>query len=163
MRTIRGILDNNSTTFLREIVLVPLSDLEEPECATLFLEDYQRLMDGGVSDVWYQNKDKSVVIWGKLIKRALLVSRLIMDARAGEIVKYRDGDALNLRSSNLYKALSNVSKIRDWDYVSPNTHNNNPRCKCIFEYSAQTKQSNWLNGLQQQELKRQTEITSFKL
>jgi hypothetical protein len=101
MRTIRAITDNNPHTFGIELLNMPLDDTDNPAICTINRADFNSLMDLGCSDVWWINKDGNVLCWGGLSKRALVISRLILDAGPSEIVKYADGDNLNLRRSNL--------------------------------------------------------------
>jgi hypothetical protein len=162
MRIIRGVLDQDTQSFCKELVLVPLDDTDTPAYATLFLDDFQRLMAGGVSDVWWINKDKLVVCHASLSNRNASVARLITDAGPGEKLKYLDGDTRNLKSTNLQKSYSKTATRREWDFIAPNNHNTKPRCKYVPEYSLQLRQSRWQQALQSQEQTRQAEIASFK-
>src|SRR5262249_41439367 len=137
MRTIRAITDNSTHTFGIELLQVPLDDTDNPTICTINRADFNLLMDMGSSDVWWINKDGNVVCWGGLSKRALVIGRLILDACGGEIVKYADGDNLNLRRTNLrIVKRGKGSKRRERDFLisTDNQRQYKPRCKIVTEY-----------------------------
>lgn len=77
------------------------------ERATLFVEDFERLLGAGWSPYWSfagsNGHSRYVVVYvcspaGR--KRATTVARLIARAGKGEVVTYADGDRLNLRRDN---------------------------------------------------------------
>jgi hypothetical protein len=89
------------------IVLVPVRGGALP--ATVDAEDFDRLVAVGISPMWLFNKARQ----GKAYVRAghprqeatgglVTIARLIMEAPAGNRVRYWDGDTLNLRRENLY-------------------------------------------------------------
>lgn len=76
--------------------------------ATLYAEDYQRLMDTGYSRHWSLNDNGHGSAYvkadgrradGKQVK--LRIARLIAEASHGEHVRFADGNTLNLRRDNL--------------------------------------------------------------
>jgi len=76
--------------------------------ATLYAEDYQRLMAAGFSPCWGSTADGQThtypTLWAytdKGASRKVPVARLIVLAEAGQIMRYADGNPLNLRSENL--------------------------------------------------------------
>jgi hypothetical protein len=93
----------------KDIVIVPLGNSEKP--AKLFREDFDRLMQVGISDQW-------LLAYGALgyeyvrcaasnRGRIQTVARLIMGAGKGQAVQYRDWSSsgrLNLRRDNLFLA-----------------------------------------------------------
>jgi len=146
LREIRHVYDTNLSDFKRKLVLVPLTDDDTPQYATLFEEKFWELVDHGCSDLWWINKDNQVSLWSVGLKMPVLVKRLIVKADAGESVSTLDGDSLNLRTNNLCIGNSTRAKRRDWDYIKPNTNDAKPRCKHIWEYS---NENNWLKGVNQ--------------
>lgn len=85
------------------IVHVPLAT---GETATLDRGDWDRLAASGVSPNWTCNPNghgASYVRVGDASLRGKLaiISRRIMDAQPGEMIRYRDGNRLNLRRANL--------------------------------------------------------------
>lgn len=87
------------------VVLVPLANYPQP--AKLLAEDFERLMLAGISHMWTLNIGKGGHGYVRLNshragKNLISVARLVMAPRAGQQVRYRDGDRLNLRRDNLY-------------------------------------------------------------
>lgn len=78
-------------------VHVPLARNGEAE-ATIDFEDYQYLVSLGVSPNWQQS-GRSVS--ARTPKGNMLVGRILMDAKAGQRVQYKDGNPLNLKRDNL--------------------------------------------------------------
>jgi hypothetical protein len=76
---------------------VPLGRSGQHE-AIIALDDYQQLIELGVSPNW-QRCGGSVSAVTK--KGNMLVGRILADARAGQRVHYKDGNPLNLRRDNL--------------------------------------------------------------
>jgi hypothetical protein len=76
--------------------------------ATLYAEDYGRLMAAGISPFWYLSGNGSgnayVHYSEPLTGSDLTVARAILGAGAGQAVKHFDGETTNLRRSNLYIA-----------------------------------------------------------
>lgn len=91
-----------------EIVLVPLANLTVK--AKVLKEDYERLIALGLSNRWNLNSNNNglhyvrvspVNLKGGQTLTELLVSRLVAQAGSKQIVRYQDGNRLNLRSDNL--------------------------------------------------------------
>ena len=88
--------------------LVHIALANSNQRATLYAEDYQRLMDAGFSPSWQYTRNKSgsaYVTVGACTHKGVdcLVpfSRLVAMAEAGQMVRYRDGNPLNMRAANL--------------------------------------------------------------
>ena len=76
--------------------------------ATLYAEDYQRLMAAGFSRFWKYTEDGRGSAYVTLNaytstghSRVIPVARLLVDAGHGERVRCNDGNTLNLRTENL--------------------------------------------------------------
>ena len=76
--------------------------------ATLYAEDYQRLMAAGFSRFWKYTEDGRGSAYVTLNaytsaghSRVIPVARLLVDAGHGERVRCTDGNTLNLRNENL--------------------------------------------------------------
>lgn len=88
-----------------DVVLVPLC---RGELAQIDVKDFDALRAAGVSDQWTLNSNGKeglayVRVWmDGAGKNQATVARLILRPIAGSVVKYRDGNPLNLRRSNLY-------------------------------------------------------------
>jgi len=90
-----------------EIVLVPLANHHLP--AKLLADDFDRLVSDGVSLAWTFNDNGSGYGYvrtysGAVAGKLTSIARLIVNAGRGKVVKYRDGDRLNLRRDNLWIA-----------------------------------------------------------
>lgn len=90
----------------RELAHVPLANREER--ATLYAEDYRRLMAGEWSPCWQLTnvgwKFPYVLVRALNPKgkhRTLTVARLVAQVGKGQRVSYADGNRLNLRRDNL--------------------------------------------------------------
>jgi hypothetical protein len=92
----------------RKIVLVYLAN---GSCARLFRKDFKRLMRLGVSPNWCLNKDgtgnygyvrapvPAEFGWSATL---MMLARMIVSPRLrGHVIRYRDGNPLNLRRDNL--------------------------------------------------------------
>jgi hypothetical protein len=102
------------------VLRVPLSDDDAPEYAVVSLDDWNELMKLGMSPVWCRyNRSGHVLVWMGALRQHRHVARLIADAGANEGVWLKDGNGLNLRSSNLAKAPNTLAKHRDRDYLRP--------------------------------------------
>lgn len=73
--------------------------------AILFLEDYERLINNGLSGNWscHSGSYVAVTIYDKETRatRKVLINRVLMGAKVGERVRYKNGNPLDLRRSNL--------------------------------------------------------------
>jgi hypothetical protein len=85
---------------------------------TLDAADFDRLMDIGMSPAWFTNgggyvRAEAPASFG--VPNLVQVARVIMEPPPGCIVKYRDGDRLNLRRSNLLvvEASRTTAKARE--------------------------------------------------
>lgn len=88
------------------LVHLPLANTSER--ATLYAEDYERMVADGYSARWAiastGGHHKYVLVNARSPgngKRSLTVARLVAQAGRGQIVGYADGDRLNLRRDNL--------------------------------------------------------------
>lgn len=108
------------------IVLVPIAN--SPRSARIRVEDYRRITeDLGYSKCWqYNNKGRANSYvrlglmahqrgagdWGlPVLPTHIPVARLVLNAAPGMVVRYRDGDRLNLVADNLY-----VQSAEDVEY-----------------------------------------------
>lgn len=90
----------------QHIVHVQLANTSQR--ATLYAEDYRRLMDAGFSRFWQYTEDGRGGAYVTLSaytrdghSRVVPVARLLVDAGHGERVRCNDGNTLNLCSENL--------------------------------------------------------------
>lgn len=90
----------------RELAHVPLANREER--ATLYADDYRRIINGEWSPCWQLTnvgwKFPYVLVRAlnhKGNNRTLTVARLVAEVGKGQRVSYVDGDRLNLRRDNL--------------------------------------------------------------
>lgn len=82
------------------IAYVPLGKDGKHGEAKIFLEDYQRLMEKGISPNWFAHSPKGYVsVFIKHIPRS--IARLLLDVPRAMVVKYKDGDITNLLRDNL--------------------------------------------------------------
>ena len=88
------------------VVMVPLAHDLGP--ATLDPEDFARLMAEGWSDRWFLNENSVRVRYNAVRGSLTNVARLVTGARPGQVVRYADGNRLNLRRSNLYTVRGNA-------------------------------------------------------
>lgn len=87
----------------QEIALVPLGR-EQKHHAKLYAEDYDKLMQLGVSANWnfiLSGNKPYVVCRSKIDGGQIIIARLIANPRPGHSVFYKNGDTLDLRSDNL--------------------------------------------------------------
>jgi len=87
------------------IVLVPLANHDRP--AKLLAEDFDRLVAQGLPLAWTLNQATGGNAYVRcatsaVVGRLVTVARLILRVGRGRVVKYRDGDRLNLRRDNLW-------------------------------------------------------------
>lgn len=107
----------------RLIALVPLgrSDLK----AEMWRDDYDFLVKLGLSPNWssYRNVTGNYVTASAVDtpSKHVLVARVLMDAGAGQVVRYADGNPLNLRRGNLRLVANGKGKTRARDFVKDKT------------------------------------------
>lgn len=87
------------------VVLVPLAN--HPEPAKLLQADFNRLMELGYSDQWTYNPAGTGHPYVRCSNSRVAganetVARVILEPGRGHVVRYRDGNRLNLRFENLY-------------------------------------------------------------
>lgn len=77
---------------------MPILDSDLP--AVMLASDFERIRDSGASTQWHLG---NYVCCQPTTSNGwqCMVARLVVQARFGETVRYRDGNALNLRPSNL--------------------------------------------------------------
>ncbi len=96
------------------LVHVPLSRNGEKE-ATVSYEDYHTLLSLGVSPNWQ-------LTGGSVVARTpigqALIGRILMDAKKGQQVRYKDGNSLNLRRDNLMLRNGGFSLRNDREELS---------------------------------------------
>ena len=93
MRQTRNVLDYDGT----ELVIVPLGSTALE--ATIEKEDYEFLLKLGASPNFAISAKQYVTVG--IGGGREYVARLIMKARAEQRIRYKDGNTLNLRKSNL--------------------------------------------------------------
>lgn len=108
------------------LVRVPLSRNGEKE-ATVSYEDYHTLLSLGVSPNWQLTGGSVVarttqrVLEGPEVRtqgRQVLIGRILMNAKAGQQVRYKDGNSLNLRRDNLMLRNGGFSLRNDREELS---------------------------------------------
>lgn len=91
--TVTRFMDDQGIASIR----VPLENVEKE--AILYLDDWYLLLEMNCSPVW-------VLINNLVLARGSLpISRLLLDAGAGEKVLHKDSNTLNLKRNNLLKAV----------------------------------------------------------
>jgi len=102
------------------LVYVALANTDQR--ATLYAEDYQRLMNAGFSPFWSHTTDGQGSAYPMLNaytergrNRLVTIARLLVEADAGKRVRYVDGNPLNLRTENLRLEAAPVRRSAlDW-------------------------------------------------
>ena len=94
--------------------IVPLSRQGKHE-AIVNLEDYEFLLSLGVSPNW-QVSGGSVI--ARTPEGAMLIGRILADAKAGQQVRYLDGNPFNLRRENLILKHGGFSLRNDRECLS---------------------------------------------
>lgn len=91
----------------RRCLRVPLDRYRQREAIAL-ASDYHRLIRSGVSVAWYLNKDgdgreyvRTKSRKGCTVQNNMQLARLITGAGRGTVVRYANGDRLDLRPENL--------------------------------------------------------------
>ncbi len=72
------------------IISIPIANSNKP--AILYQEDFDLLLSLNIDPRWTFNAN------------LLPIARILFDAKAGEKVRYKDGNSLNLKRDNLLKA-----------------------------------------------------------
>lgn len=89
--------------------------------AELYKEDYDFLCRLGMSPNWacYKNQHLFYVTAAcvNTPSNRVLVARVLVDAGVGEVVRFADGNTLNLRRDNLRLAASAKGKSRARDFI----------------------------------------------
>jgi hypothetical protein len=102
----------------KDVVLISVVNKRETKVALLYKEDFDSLLALGVSPYWCAPNDKqSNVLVAGVGKRKIGVARLLLDAGNGQIVKYKDGNPLNLKRENLELVANGRGKTRDRDLL----------------------------------------------
>jgi len=99
----------------RDVIRVYLND--ESKICELWLEDYNHAVHSlKLNPNFLTHRNSNNILTRAPGNTWLSVARILADADAGEAVKYRDNNALNLRSENLVK-VKGMGKRRDRDFV----------------------------------------------
>ncbi|WP_417624020.1 hypothetical protein [Paremcibacter congregatus] len=92
----------------KPIVLVPLGgNIANGQHAKLLKKDYEELLSRGYSPNWCLLDDGSgrnqyVTLYDRMKGNQVKVPRLIMSASSDQVIRYMDGNRLNLRRDNLH-------------------------------------------------------------
>ncbi len=78
------------------IISIPIANSNKP--AILYQEDFDLLLSLNIDPRWTFNANLV------LERGQLPIARILFDAKAGEKVRYKDGNSLNLKRDNLLKA-----------------------------------------------------------
>lgn len=99
----------------RTLCLVPLGPSSD-YVATIWKEDYDFLMRLGLSPAWLPlNVGRYVYTSTK--KNKIFIARVLLDAKPGHVVRYRDNDPWNLKRENLILVYRDIAKKRDRELV----------------------------------------------
>ncbi len=71
--------------------------------AGLYADDFERIISRGLTTQWHLHSDGHGLFYvrAKMGGSLLMVSRLILDAPRGKVIRYADHNPLNLRRENL--------------------------------------------------------------
>jgi len=112
--------------------------------ATLYAEDYQRMMAAGFTRHWQHAKDGRGNAYATLgaynpegVDCLVFVARLITQAKAGQSVRYADGNPLNLRTENL-KLMKGTARYSATDWC--------PNATALLDAGRPLKASAWREG-----------------
>ncbi|MET4567702.1 hypothetical protein [Rhodanobacter soli] len=126
----------------QQLVHIALGD--SGKRATLYAEDYQRLMDAGFSPCWQYTGDGRGYAYATLgaynakgVDCLVPVARLIAQAKAGQVVRYADGNPLNLRAENL-KLMAGTARYGAADWY--------PNAAALLDAGIAPKASDWREG-----------------
>jgi hypothetical protein len=84
----------------RRVAFISLGSNSDRVCV-LYLDDYISLIELGVSTNWSCTKPGNAVAFNSIDMKPLGIARILLDAKAGQAVRYLDGNPLNLRRENL--------------------------------------------------------------
>lgn len=126
----------------QQLVHVALANTDQR--ATLYTEDYRRLSVAGFSQHWQHAKDGRGNAYPTLgaynpkgVDCLVSVARLIIQAKAGQSVRYADGNPLNLRTENL-KLMKGTAR-----YSAANW---SPNATALLDAGRHLKASAWREG-----------------
>src|SRR6516165_11704459 len=117
-RIVRHLTDNG-----HRLVNVPLDDRAK-RYAILFEQDYQNLMDLGLTPRWRVKRDRGairVMVWNRNTGYEVAVARLVVGAGSKQSVTYANGNPLDLRASNLVVGLGKGLR-NDRNEIKPSKH-----------------------------------------
>jgi len=124
--------------------LVHVALANSQQRATLYAEDYHRLMDAGWSPYWQHTQDGHGNAYPTLgaynpkgVDCLVSVARLIAHAKAGQRLSYADGNPLNLRAENL-KLVKGSARYGAADW--------HPNATAMFGAGLTLKDSAWREG-----------------
>lgn len=102
----------------RPLVVIHLNKAGDKICS-LWKSDYDFLIDDcGLNPNWLTNPDRDNVLATSITSTRVGVARVLLDAKEGEVVKYRDGNPLNLKRENLLLVdAKNGGRRRDRDFI----------------------------------------------
>lgn len=86
--------------------------------AILWQIDYERLKRAGLSSYWTANRSGAGIPYVRAKwpdMGYMMVARMILEGSEGEVVRYANGDRLDLRRPNLYIATSAYASARTLD------------------------------------------------
>jgi hypothetical protein len=99
----------------KDVIRVYMND--ESKVCELWLEEYNHLVHAlKLNPNFHTHRNGNNVLTRSPTNTWLSVARVLVNAQAGEVVKYRDNNPLNLRSYNLIK-LNGPSRRRDRDFI----------------------------------------------
>jgi hypothetical protein len=133
MRTIEITHIKNSRD-QKNVVLVPLTDSDKQ--ATLYEDDFNSLVEIGVSPNWKYNPEIGGQVKVYCANRMLSVARILLNAGKGAKVQFLNGDRTDLRRDNLVIA-PGAGNFRDRDFVlkSHKFFPNRPQLKHVIQTS----------------------------
>lgn len=99
----------------RALALVPLGPRSE-RVATIWNDDYVLLMSLGLSSNWLALNSGNYV-YTSTKHGQIIIARVLLDAKPGQIVRYLDSDPMNLKRENLVLMYRDIAKKRDRELV----------------------------------------------
>jgi hypothetical protein len=111
-RQIKGIFEDG-----REVYVIPLGRYGHKGHCWIYKEDFDLLISFGVSEAWnFQNKQ--VTVPSAKAGGSVPIARLLLDAKPGQVVKFKDYNGRNLRGDNL-ELIPGRSTRRDRELLTP--------------------------------------------